>query len=71
MGDLSSNMGQMNVNDEGYDEGGWDVRSRDEFEEHGGTGQVSHTPKLTDGSTGEEYAEDEPDSDDDGGGAKL
>jgi hypothetical protein len=77
MDDLSSNMGQMNVDDAGYDEGGWDVGSRgevvgvDEFERDGGAGQVSHTPELTDESTVEECAEDEPVSDDDECGVRL
>jgi hypothetical protein len=77
MDDLSSNMGQMNVDDAGYDEGGGDFRSRGEvlgvgeFEGHGGAGEVSHTLELTDGSTVEEYAEGDLDSDDDGGGARL
>jgi len=71
MDELSSYMRQMKA-----DDAGWDVRSRgkasvvDESQGYGGGGHPSHTPELTDGSTGVEYDED-LESDDDGGGAKL
>ncbi|KAK0644662.1 hypothetical protein B0T16DRAFT_448241 [Cercophora newfieldiana] len=80
MGDLVSDMGQMSV----YDPGEQDAREgvRDRGEVVSGIGRLedsegfddrspSQTPELTDGSTGEEFGNDELDSDDDGGGAML
>lgn len=77
MDDLASNMGQMSVDDVAgdyrglYFTGGRLGSEVGEFEVGDGIRRLPRITEQMDGSTGENNVEDDLDSDDDGGGARL